>query len=101
MNQNGRARILAVIVGAIIGGVIGYSVGQSGLGALIGAGIGAGLLALVSLQFWVGLARFGQIAVLLPWVRVGDAVKLKEEWEKKGNKKAEEAHSSKDTSTAP
>lgn len=84
MNQKGRVRLLAVIVGAIIGAVIGYAIGQSGWGMLVGAGIGGGLLALISLQFWVGLAKFGQVVVLLPWVRTEDAVKMKEEWEKKG-----------------
>jgi hypothetical protein len=37
----------------------------------------------------VGLAKFGQIVVLLPWVREEYAVKLKEEWEKtKGNQES-------------
>ena len=56
MNQKGRARLLAMIVGAVIGALIGYAVGQSGWAALVGAAIGGGMLALPPLEFWVGLA---------------------------------------------
>ncbi len=86
MDQKGRVRLLAMIVGAVIGALIGYSVGQSGWAALVGVGIGGGLLALPPLEFWVGLAKFGQIVALLPWVRLGEAVKMKEELEKRKRK---------------
>ena len=44
------------------------------------------VIALVPLQVWVGLAKFGQIVALMPWVRMEDAVKMKEEWENKKGK---------------
>ena len=44
------------------------------------------MIALVPLQVWVGLAKFGQIVTLMPWVRMEDAVKMKEELEKNKGK---------------